>query len=252
MIEKYQKIQFDAEGISHDVYVNGSGPPVVLMHEIPGMTVGCLRVSQQIIDAGFTVHLPLFFGQPERTQTVRNLISTICIRREFNIFTSNGSSPISAWLRQLCRKVSAEKGGSGVGLIGMCFTGNVVLSVMLEPAVRATAMCEPALPFFHKAALGVPEQDLIAARTRAQENPILAYRFSEDDKCPRERFATLRNTFGAGIRTVEFPSGPGNPFGLPQSAHSVLTNEFPGYLDPNHPTHRAFSEILANFKNNLR
>jgi len=252
MIEEYQKTQFEAEGIFHDVYFNGSGPPVVLMHELPGVTVGCLRVSQQIIDEGFTVYLPLFFGQPERTQTVRNLISTICIRREFNIFTSNGSSPIAAWLRDFCRKVSAENGRSGVGLIGMCFTGNVVLSVMLEPAVRATAICEPALPFFHKAALGVPEQDLIAAQPRAQQNPILAYRFSDDNKCPRERFDTLRNTFGSGIKTVEFPSQPGNPFRLPQSAHSVLTNEFPGYQDPNHPTQRALSEILANFKINLR
>jgi dienelactone hydrolase len=252
MIEKYQKTQFEAEGISHDVYFKGSGPPVVLMHEIPGMTVGCLRVSQQIIDAGFTVYLPLFFGQPERTHAIRNLFSAICIQREFNIFASNGSSPIASWLRHLCRKVSAEKKGLGVGLIGMCFTGNVVLSVMAEPAVGATVMCEPALPFFRKATLGVPEEDLVAARARAKQNPILAYRFSEDGVCPRERFDTLRNTFGSGIQAVEFPSQRGNPFGLPQNAHSVLTNEFPGYQDPNHPTQRALSEILANFKINLR
>ena len=160
MIEKYQKIQFGAEGISHVVCVNGSGPPVTLMHEIPGMTVGCLRVSQQIIDAGFTVSLPLFAGQPKRTQTVRNLISTVCIRREFNIFTSNASFLIAASLRHLCCRVSTENGKSGVDLIGMCFTGNVVLSVMLEPAARAAAMCQATLPFFHKAALGMPERDL--------------------------------------------------------------------------------------------
>jgi dienelactone hydrolase len=251
MIENYQKMQFDASGICHEVYFNGSGPPVVLMHEIPGMTVGCLRVSQRIIDAGFSVYLPLFFGKPERSRTIRNLAYTICIRREFNILTANGSSPIAAWIRKLCRKVSVERGGSGVGLIGMCFTGNVVLSAMLEPAVRVPVLCEPSLPFFHKAALGIPQRDITAAQQLAQENCILAYRFSEDDKCPRERFDKLRDTFRSGIKPIEFPSQPGNPFGLPQNAHSVLTNEFTGYEEPGHPTQQALSQILMEFKKKL-
>jgi hypothetical protein len=147
--------------------------------------------------------------------------------------------------------VDANCGNRGVGLIGMCLTGNIVLSVMLEPAVRVPVMCEPALPFFHNAALGVPDADVGQAKLRAAKFPILAFRFETDNKCPKERFNTLRSTFGDNIRTVEIPTGPENPFNIPKNAHSVLTGDYPDQDNPNHPVQHAFDEILLRFKRGL-
>jgi dienelactone hydrolase len=243
------KFPFTHGSITHDVYFEGDGPAVVLMHELPGMSPGCLRAAEKIANAGFKVYLPLFFGHPGQYSVADGVFSTVfCVRHEFDIFTSNGHSPIADWLRELCRKVDADCGNRGVGLIGMCLTGNVVLSVMLEPAVRVPVMCEPALPFFHAAALGVPEADVQQAKVRAVDAPILAYRFETDTKCPKQRFATLRATFGNNIATTEIPTGPENPFDIPKGAHSVLTGDYPHQDDPNHPVQHAFDEILLRFK----
>jgi dienelactone hydrolase len=238
--------------ITHWVYFDGDGPAVILMHELPGMTPACLRVAARIKHCGFKVYVPLFFGHPGQYSIVSGIFSTVlCVRHEFNVFTSNGSSPIAEWLRVLCRNADAECGNRGVGLIGMCLTGNAVLSVMLEPSVRVPVMCEPALPFFHKAALGVPDLDIQGAQVRAVQCPILAFRFSTDSKCPQERFVTLRNAFGPNISTTEIPTGPGNPFNIPQNAHSVITGDYPNQDDPNHPVQKAFDEILLRFKCHL-
>jgi dienelactone hydrolase len=246
------KFELSHGSITHEVYFEGDGPAVVLMHELPGMTPGCLRAAKRIVECGFKVYLPLFFGHPNDYSISDGLFSTVfCIRHEFNVFTSNGVSPIAEWLRELCRRVYADCGNRGVGLIGMCLTGNVVLSVMLEPTVRVPVMCEPALPFFHKSALGVPEEDLAMAKLRAASNPILAFRFESDNKCPKERFRTLREAFGENIRTVEIPTGPDNPFDIPKNAHSVLTGDYPDQENPNHPVQHAFDEILMHFRREL-
>jgi dienelactone hydrolase len=247
------RFPFAHGGITHEVYVDGDGPAVIVMHELPGMTPSCLRLADRIMQNRFRVYLPLFFGHPSEYSVVNGVLSTVlCIRHEFNVFTSNGHSPIADWLCALCRRANAECGQRGVGLIGMCLTGNVVLSVLLEPSVRVPVMCEPALPFFHKAALGVPDGDIEQAKQRAVDCPILAYRFVTDKKCPKERFVTLRNTFCDDIKLVEIPTGPLNPFDIPSNAHSVLTGDYPHQDDPNHPVQHVLDEILSRFDGALR
>jgi dienelactone hydrolase len=246
------KFSLSHGSITHDVYREGEGPAVVLMHELPGMTPGCLRAATRIVECGFRVYLPLFFGHPNEYSITDGIFSTVlCIRHEFNVFTTHGKSPIAEWLRELCRRADDECGYRGVGLIGMCLTGNVVLSVMLEPSVSVPVMCEPSLPFLHKASLGAPEEDIEDAKQRAKDAPILAFRFASDNKCPKERFDTLRNTFKENICTVEIPTGPENPFDIPGNAHSVLSGDYPNQCDPNHPVQHAFDEILLRFKRDL-
>lgn len=242
--------------ITHDVYRVGEGPAVVLMHELPGMTTGCLRAAKRIVDSGFRVYLPLFFLHPGTRDDALSVIEaalspTLCIRHEFNLFAANGHSRITGWLRKLCTVADAECGNRGVGLIGMCLTGNIVLSVMLDPSVRAPVMCEPAIPLLHKSALGVPRKDIDNAVTRAAYSPILAFRFTTDTKCPPERFATLRCTFGRNIATTEIPTGPSHPFNIPDGSHSVLSGDYPCQDDPNHPVQHAFDQILLRFKTSL-
>ena len=71
----------------------------------------------------------------------------VCISREFRVLAVRQSSPITNWLRALCRSLHAELGGKGVGAIGMCLTGNFALALMVDSAVMAPVLSQPSLPF---------------------------------------------------------------------------------------------------------
>ena len=64
------------------------------------------------------------------------------------------------WLRALARLAHAECGGPGVGAIGMCFTGNFALSLMLEPAVRAPVLSQPSLPLLQRGGMHIAPDEL--------------------------------------------------------------------------------------------
>ena len=57
---------FTAEGITHDVYRKGSGPGVVLIPEIPGLTPQVLALGNYLVNNGFRVASPSLFGEPAR------------------------------------------------------------------------------------------------------------------------------------------------------------------------------------------
>jgi dienelactone hydrolase len=248
------RIDLAWKGIEHPVYFDGAGPAVVLMHEIDGMTPECVGVADRIAAAGFTVYLPLFFGEPNvRLPLLEWPRALFCVRHEFNLLHSNGASPVAEWLRELCRRADKLCGGRGVGVIGLCLTGNVVLSAMLEPVVRVPVLCEPALPFgFGKSALGVPQGDVEDACRMAARSPILAYRFTTDTISPPERFCTLRATFGENIRTTEIATGEAAlPWIIRDGSHPVLTGNYEGQDDPNHPLAHVMDEILGRLKSTL-
>ncbi len=53
---------------------------------------------------------------------------------------------------------------------------------------------------------------------------VLGLRFSNDPFCFEQRFETLRQELGDRFLAVEIDSAPGNPYGHPKNAHSVLTH----------------------------
>jgi len=260
-------------GSSRSVYRKGQGPAVILMHELPGMIPECVDLARRIADRGFTVYLPLLFGKPNEPLSIPKMVAytaQVCISKEFNCFAKHQSSPITDWLRALCRKAHEECGSRGVGVIGMCLTGGFVLSLMADESVIAPILGQPSLPFgisaSHKAALGISEPDLEAAKKRADQSvPILALRFSEDTISPPKRFETLRQQFGGTpeviedsaelchrrgriLETIEINSKPGNPHNISKSAHATLTLE---YRDGEHPTNRVFQRVLEFLEQQL-
>jgi len=229
---------------------------VVLMHELPGITPQCLELAERIIAAGFRVYLPHFFGTPGRRSIARGLIH-ICISREWYCLARRRSSPITAWLRALCRVAHRECGGAGVGAVGMCLSGNFALSLMVEPSVLAPVLSQPSLPLNHccssyrtRAALACSPAELEAAKQRARENvPLLGFRFSHDAVSPPERFTRLRQEFGDQFEGHEIDSGPDNPHGIPRTAHAVLTLHL---VDrEGHPTREALERILEFLQERL-
>jgi dienelactone hydrolase len=250
-----QTLEF--EGAPRHVYRAGAGPAVIVMSEIPGITPAVVSFAQRVVNAGYTVFMPLLFGEPmrppERGYALRVILKA-CISREFRVLSSNQSSPIVDWLRALARHAHAECGGRGVGAIGMCFTGNFALAMMLNAPVLAPVLAQPSLPFAltksRRGALHASAKELRAAHEKidAEGARILALRFIQDPMCPGERFARLRSEFGNAFEAIEIDEKYANPRG-PKPAHSVLTNHL--IDEAGQPTRQALERTLAFLKEQL-
>lgn len=256
-IDGFDVSQFTHEGVTRDLYRRGSGPGVVIVHEIPGIIPEVADFGRRVADAGFTAVLPNLFGMPGKPFSgayVAGQMARACISREFHVLARYESSPVTSWLRALCREVHAELGGAGVGAVGMCLTGNFALSLMVDEAVMAPVLSQPSLPFgvspSHKAALHLSPEDLEVVKRRAGSGcGVLGLRFTNDPMCPPERFETLRRELGEGFEGIEIDSSRGNPHGIGRLAHSVLTKDLVD--EEGHPTRAALDRVLALFRERL-
>lgn len=255
---------FDTFDFTHDqwtrkVFRRGQGPAVIVIHEIPGLHPLVVRFANRLVEAGFTVYLPSLFGKPGRPVSAayafRSFACVLCIRREFDLWSADRSSPIVDWLRALARRAHAECGGQGVGAIGMCLTGNFALAMMTEPAVVAPVLAEPSLPLplgsRRRAALGVSPEELACAkrRLRDEELSIIGLRFRDDPYVPQERFDTLRKEFGESFEAIEIDPECAEPK-APKPAHSVLTIHLRDD-DPMGETRLAEKRVISFFRTRL-
>ena len=242
------------EGEARTVYVAGSGPAVIVMAEMPGISPDVARFARWVREAGFTVFMPSLFGRdgahPEAEAGLA-VLKRACVSAEFRALVANESSPITHWLRALARIAHGECGGPGVGAIGMCFTGNFALSMMLESSVLAPVLCQPSLPLNDLGGLHIAPNELLAVRERLEREDLTvrAYRFDGDRYCPAQRFAAYAAQLGPRFEARVLPSSAANqkppPFfekiiGCP---HSVVTAHL---IDAaGEPTVAAKDEILS-------
>lgn len=185
---------------------------------------------------------------------VLSQITRCCVSKEFSVLAANASSPITDWLRALCRHAHAECGGPGVGAIGMCMTGNFALSLMVDPTVTAPVLSQPSLPFgltsARRAGIHLSPEDLVKVKARCEEGiRVLGMRFTHDPLCPPGRFETLRRELGASFEGIEIDSSPGNPWGIPRTAHSVVTHDLVD--EEGHPTRKALDRVVGFFRESL-
>jgi len=254
VLKDYAKFDFDDGRWVRPVYQRGSGPAVIVIHEMPNMHPLVVRFADRVAQAGMTVFLPSLFGLPGRSMSrpraMVSMIGGLCIRREFNAWASDASSPIVDWLRALARKAHAECGGRGVGAVGMCFTGNFALAMMTEPAMVAPVLSQPSLPIGKKkaAALGVSPAEIACAKKRfdAEDLSMIGLRFHGDPFVPPERFETLKATFGDNFEAIELEAKHAQPYGG-MAPHSVLTLHLKDD-DAEGPTKRAEERVIAFFK----
>src|SRR4051794_41290308 len=119
---------FTAAGLTHTLFTRGSGPGVVLLPEIPGLTPEVLGLADHLVDAGFTVTVISLFGEPGRPLSpgyAARGFAAACINREFQAFAKRADRPVAEYVRAVARRVHDRVGGPGVGVIGMCFSGGV-------------------------------------------------------------------------------------------------------------------------------
>ena len=82
----FEVTTFTHEGRTHEVYRAGTGPAVIVVHELPGLYPGMAAFGQRVADAGYRVYLPSLFGRPGaplNNKQIRNSLMRICVSREF-------------------------------------------------------------------------------------------------------------------------------------------------------------------------
>jgi len=251
-LEGFTQEAFTAGGTTHDIYRSGTGPAVLVLAEMPGITPRVIGFAKRVIDLGCTAVLPHLFGQPGRPPSgayaVRSL-AEVCISREFSGFALGRSTPVIAWLRALAAAEHERCGGPGVGVVGMCYTGGFGLAMTVDDSVVAPVLSQPSLPFglgkARKADIQVSPTDWTRIQERAEDEGlcVLGLRFTGDSFVPAERFQMLREKLGDRFIGVELDSSAGNPHDHPKLAHSVLTE----HLDDREgtPTRAALDQVLG-------
>jgi len=261
-LDDFTPRRVDIDGISKIVHVAGSGPAVIVMPETPGIGPHLARFARWVRDAGFTVWMPSLFGRdgalPDADEAVATFRRT-CVSAEFRRLADGRASPITRWLRGLARIAHTECGGRGVGAIGMCFTGNFALAMMLEPAVVAPVLCQPSMPLENAAALESPTEELAAVRARLERDDLrmMGYRFDGDRFCTAQRFAAYSAALGDRFDGRVLPDAAANTRDLPpffehviKGAHSVVTVHL--IDEAGQPTLAARDEILEFFARQLK
>jgi len=219
-LESWTLASHTAAGVTHPTYRKGSGPGVIVIHEIPGITPAVLAFADEVVDRGFTVVMPSLFGHPGAPATAREIarsIARVCVSREFAMFATGRTTPVAAWLRSLARELHGELGGPGVGAVGMCLTGGFALAMLADAPIAAPVLAQPAAPApvgkKHRADLGLSPADLASVKEKVAAGcQVLGLRY-EGDRAVGTRFDTLRRELGDNFIAVEFPG----------SKHATLT-----------------------------
>src|SRR5271156_4352637 len=196
-LKDYTPFEFDNGRWTRTVYRRGTGPAVIVIHEMPGLHPLVIRFADRVAAAGMTVFLPSLFGEPGRPASVGyalgEMFKGLCINREFIVWRTGKSSPVVDWLRALAKKAHGECGGKGVGAVGMCFTGGYALAMMTEPSGVAPVMSQPSMPMKPGAASAAgidasPEEVACAKRRFNDEGlSMIGLRFKSDRFVPDAR-----------------------------------------------------------------
>lgn len=230
VLEGWSQSSFTAAGLTRDVYRRGSGPGVVVIHEIPGITPKVAQFMNEVVDAGFTVVAPSLVGTPGREVSngyVMGSMLKVCVAKEFANWALDRTSPVIGFLRALARNLHDEVGGPGVGAVGMCFSGGFALGMMVDDIMVAPVLSQPSMPFAagfgsrkvrRSADLNLSPDDRLAVARRAAEGcQVLGLRFT-GDTLVGTRFDSLRELLGDRFIAVELPSST-------KRDHSVLTEQ---------------------------
>ena len=261
-LDDFQRTSFEHGGKTRDVFRLGTGPAVVVIAEMPGITPKVAGFARQVAGIGCTAVLPHLFGEPGREPApggrpdVRYMVSSMvpaCVSKEFTVWATGRTSPVVAWLRALAAAEHDRCGGPGVGAIGMCFTGGFALAMATDDRLLAPVLSQPSMPVAitrsQKASIDISPEDLAVVKQRCADGlEVLGMRFRSDRLVPSERFRFLERELGDAFRAIELDDDAADPASkLPP--HSVVTEHLVD--EPGQPTRQALDDVLELFRSRL-
>jgi len=265
-LSDFERASFTHDGTARTVFRKGTGPAVVVIAEMPGITPKVLDFARRVVDVGCTVILPHLFGEPGADADPKALgtigtvglalrtLVPVCINREFTTLATGRTSPVVAWLRALAASEHERCGGPGVGAVGMCFTGGYALAMAVDDRLLAPVLSQPSMPMplthRQRASIDISRADLdvVKQRCATQGLTVLGLRFRGDRFVPPERFEFLRRELGDAFVAVELDDDCANPEPW-MRPHSVLTEHLVD--EPGQPTRAALDQVLDLFRTRL-
>ena len=99
VLDGWDLSEFTAAGYTREVYRRGSGPGVIVVHEIPGITPKVTAFANEVVAAGFTVLMPVLVGT--RFDSLRELLGDSFIavelpsssKRDHSVLTEHRDEP---------------------------------------------------------------------------------------------------------------------------------------------------------------
>jgi len=105
-LDDFARREITLGDVTKVVHVAGSGPAVVVMAEMPGISPHVARFSRWVRDAGFTVYMPSLFGRDGAVASAEEGLAVYeqaCISAEFCAFAANASSPVNTVAAGPCK-----------------------------------------------------------------------------------------------------------------------------------------------------
>ena len=226
--------------ICHDYYTSSAdGPVIVLLHELPGLTPKTMELARALTLSGFRVVLPHYLGPLGKDQKIANTLR-VCISKEIRCLAEQGGSPFVDWLRAFCQAIKTQQQVSGIGVIGMCLTGNFAISLIASPAVLGAVTAQPSLPFLKQSSLALSPQEIEDSKAALdQKGYMLGYRYTDDKICQEAKFEAIEQHFTSDQICLNRIDG---------NSHSTLTDRvFAGDQIRN----EAVKEVIDYFKQRL-
>ena len=266
-LHDFERTVFTHDGKERTVFRLGSGPAVIVISEMPGISPKVAGFARKVAAIGCTAVMPHLFGVPGRDPnpearggklaSARYGLSSIvpaCISKEFTTFAVGKTSPVVSWLRALAAAEHERCGGPGVGAVGMCFTGGFALAMAVDDRMLVPVLSQPSMPIGltrkHKHSIDISPVDLekVKHRCAAEGLQVLGLRFTSDSLAPEERFAFLREQLGDAFVAVELGDEDANPDAA-MKPHSVLTEHL--IDEPGTRTRETIDQVLDLFRTKL-
>ncbi len=268
-LDDYEVETFTHDEVTKAVFRLGTGPAVIVISEMPGITPAVAEFGRRVAAIGCTAVLPHLFGQSGRPPTkpgkspgdkprsdyayMASTVVRACVAKEFTVWATGRTSPVVDWLRALARHEHQRCGGPGVGAVGMCFTGGFALAMATDDVIQAAVAAQPSLPFAftpsRRRTIDLSDEDMDTVAGRCQAGlPVIGLRFEGDSAVPGKRFRFLEERLGSGFLAIELPEGAANPDAA-MPPHSTLTEHLVD--EPGSPTRIALDQVLDLFRRQL-
>jgi dienelactone hydrolase len=177
-----------------------------MLLELGGLAQATVDYAAALVDAGCVVHMPLVVGSGGQQSAGKGSFQLFW-SRQLTLLFSDRRPRLADWLATFCDHIRNQN-GHPVVVIGMCATGGVVFSVLMNDSVGGAVAAQPSLPFRpaksgpNLATLGATVADVTASAESGK--PFVALRYQEDRICPAGRLIQIAETFGED-NTMEVP-----------------------------------------------